>query len=55
MATPFFATEYSLAHLRLAAPLQAHITYGYYPAGHMIYLNPVAHAALKRDLTAFYR
>ncbi len=55
LATPFFATEYSLAHLGLAPELQGHITFGYYPAGHMIYLNPVAHAALKADLVQFYR
>jgi carboxypeptidase C (cathepsin A) len=55
LATPFFATEYSLAHLGLNPALQSHITFGYYPAGHMIYLNPVAHAALKADLVNFYR
>jgi carboxypeptidase C (cathepsin A) len=55
LATPFFATEYTLAHLELNAALQSHITFGYYPAGHMIYLNPVARAALKADLVKFYR
>jgi carboxypeptidase C (cathepsin A) len=55
LATPFFATEYSLAHLGLPPELQTHITFGYYPAGHMIYVNPVAHAALVHDLEAFYR
>jgi carboxypeptidase C (cathepsin A) len=55
LATPFFATEYTLTHLGLDRTLQSHISYGYYPAGHMIYLNPVAHAALKADLTRFYR
>jgi carboxypeptidase C (cathepsin A) len=54
LATPFFATEYSLAHLGLPPELQSHISFGYYPAGHMIYVNPVAHAALVHDLTAFY-
>lgn len=55
LATPFFAAEYSLHHLGINAALQPHITFGYYPAGHMIYLNPVAHAALKADLQNFYR
>ena len=54
LATPFFATEYSLAHLGIAPSLQSHISFGYYPAGHMIYINPVAHASLKRDLASFY-
>jgi carboxypeptidase C (cathepsin A) len=55
LATPFFATEYSLTHLGLNPALQGHITFGYYPSGHMIYLNPAAHAALKADLLKFYR
>jgi len=55
LATPFFATEYSLKHAGLNPALQSHISYGYYPSGHMIYLNPVAHAALKADLSRFYR
>ncbi len=55
LATPFFATEYSLLHLGINPALQSHIGYGYYPSGHMVYLNPVAHAALARDLAAFYR
>jgi carboxypeptidase C (cathepsin A) len=55
LATPFFATEYSLAHLGLDPALQPHITFGYYPSGHMIYLNPAAHSALKADLVKFYR
>ena len=55
LATPFFATEYSLQHLGINPALQSHISYGYYPSGHMVYLNPVAHAALARDLAAFYR
>ncbi len=54
LATPFFATETALRHLGIAKPLQSNISFRYYPSGHMIYLNPVAHAALKRDLDAFY-
>lgn len=54
MATPFFATEYTLKHLGINGALQSHITYGFYPSGHMVYLNPAAHASLARDLRAFY-
>jgi carboxypeptidase C (cathepsin A) len=53
-ATPFFATETSLHHLGVAPQLQKNVSFRYYPSGHMIYLNPVAHAALKADLDAFY-
>jgi carboxypeptidase C (cathepsin A) len=55
LATPFFATEYSLAHLGLNPALQPHITFAYYSSGHMIYLNAAAHAAFKADLLKFYR
>jgi carboxypeptidase C (cathepsin A) len=55
LATPFFATEYSLGHLGLAPQLQGNISFGYYPSGHMVYLNPVAHAALAHDLNGFIR
>jgi carboxypeptidase C (cathepsin A) len=54
LATPFFATDYTLAHLGLPAELRAHITYGYYESGHMVYLHPQALAALRHDLEGFY-
>jgi carboxypeptidase C (cathepsin A) len=54
LATPFYATEYELHHLGIAPQLQANVSFRYYPSGHMIYLNPAAHDALKRDLDAFY-
>ncbi len=54
LATPFFATEYALHHLNIAKPLRSNVSFRYYPSGHMIYLNPIAHDALKRDLDAFY-
>jgi carboxypeptidase C (cathepsin A) len=54
MATPFFATEQSLHHLGIAPALQKNISFQYYPSGHMIYVNPVAHAKLHDDLEAFY-
>jgi carboxypeptidase C (cathepsin A) len=53
-ATPFFATDYTLNHLGLAPELQKHITYGYYEAGHMVYLNPKSLAAFKADLARWY-
>ena len=53
-ATPFFGTEYTLAHLSLPRALQSHITYGYYESGHMIYLHTPSLAKLKADLSRFY-
>jgi carboxypeptidase C (cathepsin A) len=54
LATPFYATEYALAHLGLDGPLRANVRVAYYPTGHMIYLDDSALHALKRDLASFY-
>lgn len=53
-ATPFFATVYTLEHLEIAPPLQRNITYGFYQAGHMIYLDDAALAQYKADLARWY-
>jgi carboxypeptidase C (cathepsin A) len=55
LATPFFGTEYTLGHLDLPAPQRANLRFGFYPSGHMIYINDAARASLKADLTSFYR
>lgn len=54
MATPFFATVYTLNHLSLAPQLQGNITYGFYESGHMVYLHPAALAAFHADLERWY-
>ncbi len=53
-ATPYFATEYTLAHLNLTPALQRNITFGFYRSGHMVYLNPAALAQFKTDLARWY-
>jgi carboxypeptidase C (cathepsin A) len=53
LATPFFATEYDLAHMGLDPELRGNVQFGYYPSGHMIYLNVDALHQLKDDLAAF--
>ena len=54
LATPFFITEYDLAHMELEPKLRKNIEFAYYPSGHMIYLNVDALKQLKADLDAFY-
>jgi carboxypeptidase C (cathepsin A) len=54
LATPFFATEYDLNHMSLPAPLVGNVSFGYYPAGHMVYLNVEALKELKADMVKFY-
>ncbi|HTZ55909.1 MAG TPA: hypothetical protein VMB20_12680 [Candidatus Acidoferrum sp.] len=53
-ATPFFATVYTLKHLNLSPQLQQNITFGFYQAGHMIYLSEPALAQYKTDLARWY-
>ena len=53
LATPFFATEYDLAHMDLDPALRGNVQFGYYPSGHMIYLNVDALRQLKEDMAAF--
>jgi carboxypeptidase C (cathepsin A) len=53
LATPFFATEYDLSHMNLDPPLRGNVQFGYYPSGHMIYLNVEALRQLKDDLAGF--
>ena len=54
MATPFYATVYTLNHLNLEPPLQKNITYGFYESGHMVYLHPEALAQFHADLERWY-
>ena len=53
LATPFFATEFDLSHMNLEPALRGNVQFGYYPSGHMIYLNVEALHQLRDDLAAF--
>ena len=53
MATPFFATEYTMTHLGLPAELQGNIKLDYYPSGHMMYLHDESRAKLHDAVAAF--
>jgi len=54
LATPFFATEYDLAHLDIDPKLRSNLSFTYYPSGHMVYLNLDALRQFKIDLAKFY-
>lgn len=55
LATPYFATDYTMDHLGLAPALGEHITMEYYEAGHMMYVHKPSLRKLKKDLAAFYQ
>jgi carboxypeptidase C (cathepsin A) len=54
LATPFFGTEYDLAHMQIAPSVQSNLRFAYYPTGHMVYHNPQALTTMKQDLVRFY-
>lgn len=53
LATPFFATEYTVDHLGLEPELRDHVELTYYPAGHMMYVHPPSLEKLKQDVAGF--
>ncbi len=55
LATPFFATEYTIEHLGLRDGVADNIEMAYYPAGHMMYVNKGSLAAISADLKRFVK
>jgi carboxypeptidase C (cathepsin A) len=53
MATPFFATEYTMDHLGLPEKLRGQIHIEYYTAGHMMYLHADDLAKLGKNVGSF--
>lgn len=54
MATPFFSTEFDMAHMMMEPEQRRNIEFTYYPAGHMMYLDQGSLEALHDDLGRFY-
>jgi carboxypeptidase C (cathepsin A) len=53
LATPYFATVYTVNHLGLEPSLQENISMEYYEAGHMMYIHEPSLKKLKADLDRF--
>ncbi|MBU5614016.1 S10 family peptidase [Geomonas azotofigens] len=53
LATPHFATDYTVAHLGLGEELQRNISVKRYRSGHMMYLASDSLAELKKDAADF--
>ncbi len=53
LATPFFESEYTMAHLGLPQNLVKNIHQQYYEAGHMMYVHDEDLAKLKANIAAF--
>ncbi|HKO16939.1 MAG TPA: hypothetical protein VJU87_11920 [Gemmatimonadaceae bacterium] len=53
LATPYYAAEWTMAHMQLPAALRDHIQEVEYDAGHMMYLHEPSLAKLKQSVVAF--
>jgi len=54
-ATPYFATEQTLAQLKIPQELQANIDRAYYPAGHMMYVHEPSRVRQSTEIGNFIR
>lgn len=55
LATPYFATKYTLDHMALDAATRANVHGEEYPVGHMVYLEKETLTKLQADVTGFIR
>jgi carboxypeptidase C (cathepsin A) len=53
LATPYFATRYTVDHLDLEGDLTKRVCMEHYDAGHMMYIDKKSLLKLRKDLTAF--
>ncbi|PYQ18457.1 MAG: peptidase S10, partial [Acidobacteria bacterium] len=53
LATPYFAVEYTLAHMGLDASLRRNVRTREYESGHMVYIDKRELARLHQDVSAF--
>jgi carboxypeptidase C (cathepsin A) len=55
LATPYWATEHTLAHMALDPALRGNVRHACYPAGHMMYVHEPSLEALGAELASFVR
>ena len=55
MATVVGGAEFNFTHLAYDRQVTDRVSFGYYEAGHMMYIRPSAHKALKQDVAKFIR
>ncbi|HXR06212.1 MAG TPA: hypothetical protein VN765_02720 [Candidatus Acidoferrum sp.] len=53
LACPYFDAEYALNHLGIHPETQKNISWAFYEAGHMMYIDRKSHAKLKHDIATF--
>jgi carboxypeptidase C (cathepsin A) len=55
LATPYFEGKFEMHHLPIPNNLQANISYRYYQAGHMIYVNDDILGKFHDDVASFIK
>jgi carboxypeptidase C (cathepsin A) len=53
LATPFYGAEYTFDHMNIEKQIQQNISFKYYEAGHMMYIQPASALLFKKDVAAF--
>ena len=53
LATPYYSAVYVMHHLPMPDSLQKNISYGFYPAGHMVYVNLESLKMLHENVAKF--
>jgi carboxypeptidase C (cathepsin A) len=53
VATPFNGIEHTVSHLGLEPSIRKNLSFAYYEAGHMMYIEKKSRERLHRDVTTF--
>lgn len=53
LATPYYAVEYTFKHMGLTPEMHKQITWDFYQAGHMLYIDSDSHTKLRHDVGEF--
>lgn len=55
LATPYFATDYTVTHMGLAGPLRDTLRTAYFEAGHMMYVREESLARFREEYLRLIR
>jgi carboxypeptidase C (cathepsin A) len=55
LATPYFASDYTVDHMQLDPGVRGNIQIAYYEAGHMMYVRKADHRKFREDYLAFMK
>ena len=53
LATPFNGIEHTVSHMSLEPPVRKNVSFTYYEAGHMMYIDKKSREKLHKDVVGF--